>query len=160
MAIQVRRTYVAYLSQTSDLPNAQWKCLLNLNGFNGDQRMRGLTNQYPVEKLELGRINWATRRNQLTQTIMTQESHHSGLRPLLRTQDSPTTSIIVMMIPYAMKLNGSIGRFDSRNTLSLIKDGNDYFRRAMNAEHNQSPWVIDVDKNVAYPNMIDDLISR
>lgn len=39
----------------------------------------------------------------LTQSMITQESHHSGLRPLRLTQASPATIIIAMMIPYAMK---------------------------------------------------------
>jgi transposase-like protein len=32
-----------------------------------------------------------------------------------------------------------------------------FFRKAMNAAHNQSPRVINVDKNAAYPKAIDSL---
>ncbi len=34
-----------------------------------------------------------------------------------------------------------------------------FFRKAMNATHNQEPRVINVDKNAAYPKAIDDLIA-
>jgi len=34
-----------------------------------------------------------------------------------------------------------------------------FFRKVMNAEHNQSPRVINVDKNAAYPKAIDNLIA-
>ena len=34
-----------------------------------------------------------------------------------------------------------------------------FFRKAMNASHNQKPRVINVDKNAAYPKAIDDLIA-
>jgi len=34
-----------------------------------------------------------------------------------------------------------------------------FFRKALNAEHNQTPRVINVDKNAAYPPAIDNLIA-
>jgi len=34
-----------------------------------------------------------------------------------------------------------------------------FFRKAMNADHNQKPRVINVDKNATYPKAIDDLIA-
>ncbi len=34
-----------------------------------------------------------------------------------------------------------------------------FFRKVMNVEHNQSPRVINVDKNAAYPKAIDNLIA-
>lgn len=41
--------------------------------------------------------------DEITQSMMTHESHHSGLRPLLRTQASPATVKSAIIIPYAMK---------------------------------------------------------
>ena len=38
----------------------------------------------------------------LTQSIITHESHHSGLRPVFLIHASPAMSRILMIIPYAM----------------------------------------------------------
>jgi hypothetical protein len=53
-----------------------------------------------IHQINSGRC--ARKNKKRAQTIMTHESHHSGLLPLLLTQASPASNKIAMILPYAM----------------------------------------------------------